>query len=841
LDSNPKLKLWTPIQSESFGLQSKAKALDSKNPKLEILAYMQSLLFLESNMINFTISRFAYKFARILILFLPVIAFANHEKSQTESLPKKLIVGSELDYFPFAMKNKKGEADGFSVDLFKAVVQVMEFEVKFRVGPWHEMRRALEQGEIDALPLVSYSKERDKVFDFTTPHTISYAAIFVRKGEATIDSEADLRDKKIITMHADAAHDYLVEYHITQHIHSVKTVSDALRLLASGQKDFAIVPRLVGLIIAKKLNLNNLEITGPNINAYGRGYGFAVKEGNEVLLAHLNQGLSIIKATGKYDEIYDKWFGIVDPRGISMETLYKYAAIMLSVFLMMLSVAFLWSWSLKREIKQRQQAEDSLQQTNLDLQKAKEKAETANKAKSIFLAGMSHELRTPLNGILGYAQILQRNPAITTQQHGLHVIEQSGNRLLNFINDILDFAKVESGKIELYEIDFNLPLLLSGIREIIKIPAKHKGIHFNLALANDLPNGVHGDEQRLRQILLNLLDNAIKFTAQGSVTLKVSFNKGEHISPPDSSQNNFYFYFKIEDTGIGIAPEHLGRIFEPFKQVDAQERQGTGLGLAISKHLIELMGGQLCVNSQINVGTQFLFELALPVVNNVAQQTCSQPMIIGIKGEPPKILVVDDNLDNQAVLVDLLSPLGFFVETANNGCDGLEKARQWQPDVIITDSIMPKMNGFELIRQIRQSPVLKNKVIIASSASRYEEDRRKSLSVGSNAFLPKPIQTETLIKQLQKLLDITWDYGDIKETAEENQATQTVFPPVADLEKVYKLSLMGDIDELEEQVGILAESDVKLKPFVTQMQAFLNNYQLDELTEWLERKMTDNS
>ncbi|MEK8019784.1 MAG: two-component regulator propeller domain-containing protein [Candidatus Parabeggiatoa sp.] len=497
--------------------------------------------------------------------------------------------------------------------------------------------------------------------------------------------------------------------------------------------------------------------------------------------------------------------------------------------------------------KQKHQLENCVQERTEELQVAKQKSEIANQAKSTFLASMSHELRTPLNGILGYAHILLRDSDISTgqQQHGLNVIEQSGNHLLDLINDVLDLAKVESGKIELYEIDFNLPSLLNGVSEIIKIRAQHKGIHFYLDSADNLPNGVYGDERRLRQILLNLLGNAIKFTDQGSVTLTC---RGEPACSPQtgspqtgSPQNDFYLYFKIEDTGVGISPENLERIFEPFKQVGEQARQakGTGLGLAISKNLVELMGGQLRVSSQINVGTQFGFELALPVVNyQIAQVTLQQ--IIGVKGESPKILVVDDNVDNQAVLVDLLSPLCFNVKPANNGRDGLEKALRWQPDVIITDLIMPEMDGFELIRQLRQSPVLKNKVIIVTSASTYEEDKKKSLAVGSDAFLPKPIPTETLFEQLQQHLNLTWIYSDkTQETGEENQVSQMVLPPIAELEKLYELTLMADIDELKEQTAILAESDVSLKPFITKMQAFLKKYKVDELSEWLEEKMKD--
>jgi CheY-like chemotaxis protein len=253
------------------------------------------------------------------------------------------------------------------------------------------------------------------------------------------------------------------------------------------------------------------------------------------------------------------------------------------------------------------------------------------------------------------------------------------------------------------------------------------------------------------------------------------------------------------------------------------------------------MGGELQVSSQINVGTQFWFELVLPIVHYKVAKVSTQQPIIGVKGEAPKVLVVDDNFENRAVVVDLLAPLGFNVESANDGREGLEKATKWQPDVIIADLIMPEMDGFELIHQLRQSPELKEKVIIASSASVYDADKKKSLAIGSNAFLPKPIQVERLLSQLQQYLNLTWVYGDkVQETVEENHTAPMVFPPIAELEKLYELSLMADIDELEEQVAILAK-DVKLKAFVTKMQALLKKYQVGQLIKWLEGAMTNSS
>lgn len=477
-----------------------------------------------------------------------------------------------------------------------------------------------------------------------------------------------------------------------------------------------------------------------------------------------------------------------------------------------------------------------------DLEIARQKAESANQAKSTFLASMSHELRTPLNGILGFAQILQRDASITAQhQQAVNVIDQSGHHLLDLINDVLDLAKIESGKIELYESDFNLPSLLNAVSELIKIRAKYKSIHFELALPDDLPNGVHGDERRLRQILLNLLGNAVKFTDQGRITLKVEINKSQYLDSPNETQSLGYFHFEIADTGIGIAPEHFDSVFKPFEQVSDQERQakGTGLGLAISKSLVELMGGQLCVSSQLNVGTRFWFELTLPIVEYKVAQVSSQQAIIGIKGELPKILIVEDNQENQAVLMNLLRGLGFQVKSAQNGRDGLEKAIEWQPDAIITDLIMPVMDGFELICQLRQSPLLKDKIIIASSASVYESDKNKSLAVGSDAFLPKPIQFETLLAQLQQFLHLTYIYQE-SVTVEENQTLPMVLPERSQLEKLYELTLMADIDGLEEQLRVLTESDGKLKAFVSKMQTFLKKYQIGQLRKWLDGVMVNN-
>ncbi|MEO5377103.1 MAG: PAS domain S-box protein [Magnetococcus sp. DMHC-6] len=302
----------------------------------------------------------------LLLLHMPHIVFSvSDTKANQETIKKILQVGSEIDFPPFAIVNEKGEADGFSVDLFKAVAQELGLEVRFRVGHWHEIRDALEKGEIDALPFVSYSKERDQLFDFTAPHTIADATIFVRNGERGIDTEADLAGRTIIAMRDDATHDYLVRNGFIQHLILVNTISDALQILANGTGEMAFLPRLTGLLIINRIGLSNIEIKGPRISVHGGGHRFAVREGNTELLAQLGYGLGIVKANGKYNEIYDKWFGIIDPRGIPKETIYTYSALAGGIFLFVLTMTLLWSWSLQREVRQRRLVEKELTQQKI--------------------------------------------------------------------------------------------------------------------------------------------------------------------------------------------------------------------------------------------------------------------------------------------------------------------------------------------------------------------------------------------------------------------------------------------------------------------------------------------
>ncbi|AFZ17026.1 PAS domain S-box protein [Allocoleopsis franciscana] len=492
------------------------------------------------------------------------------------------------------------------------------------------------------------------------------------------------------------------------------------------------------------------------------------------------------------------------------------------------------------DITERKQAE-------IALQAAKEAAESANRAKSKFLANMSHELRTPLNGILGYAQILQRNKDTTPQQKkGVDIIQQCGEHLLTLINDILDLSKIEAEKLGLYPDDFNFSAFLKGVFEIFCLKAAQKSIDFRYVTSNKLPTVVHADEKRLRQILINLLSNAVKFTDAGSITFKVEVigsNKQDQLSinNPKSKIQNQLIRFQVEDTGIGMTSEQLEKIFLPFEQVGNSSRyaEGTGLGLSITEKLVCLMGSQIFVESTPGVGSKFWFDLDLPVVSNPIESTLikSTHTIIGYQGKKRKILIVDDRWENCAVLVNLLEPLGFELTKAANGQEGLEKAIEVQPDLIFVDLVMPVMDGYEMTRQLRQFPAFQTTKIIAISANAFEADQLYTLESGCNDFLSKPLQTEELLHKIKSYLDLTW-ISDPKKTGDGETLSinivdatlpPMVIPPPEELLALSQAAMIGAISEVEQEIIRLQQLNPEYTAFVTRVLQLAEEFEYEEI------------
>lgn len=417
-------------------------------------------------------------------------------------------------------------------------------------------------------------------------------------------------------------------------------------------------------------------------------------------------------------------------------------------------------------------------------------ANSANQAKDEFLANISHELRTPLNGILGYAQILARDKTLTKkQQDGVGIIQRSGDYLLTLINDILDLAKITAQRVELDIKELHLNQFLQTTVELFHVRAEQKGIAFDYKVLSPLPAAILADEKRLRQIIINLLGNAVKFTQQGGVTFKVRYYDDK-------------IHFLVEDTGVGIAPGDLSTIFQPFQQVGhchESKAEGTGLGLPITKKLVEMMQGELRVTSELGKGSRFEVVIAVPATTvPIIKQNNVQQTIIGIEGKCYKILVIDSKAEHCSVIHHLLTPLGFTVIEAENGEVGLNKVIEEKPDLILTDLIIPKINGLELIRQIKQLPLANQLPIIVVSASVFDFHQQQSIEAGGDAFLPKPVQADILLEHLQKLLNIKWKYDIGKETKngklkQTTQSSATVSLTREQATTLYELGLQGDI------------------------------------------------
>lgn len=500
---------------------------------------------------------------------------------------------------------------------------------------------------------------------------------------------------------------------------------------------------------------------------------------------------------------------------------------------------------LNQEIEERLKIEFALRNSEVKLKKAKKIAEEANQAKSEFLANMSHELRTPLNGILGYTQILQRSPTLSeTERDRLDIIYQCGNHLLTLINEILDLSKIEAQKMELVCHVFDLRRCLDGVTEMCRIRAELKELTLQCVFDTALPKLVIGDEKRLRQILVNLLGNAIKFTHRGGIAFKVTVlePKTTDVEKPPRSLIRIAF----KDTGIGIDPDSLEKIFLPFEQdkTRATHIEGTGLGLAIAQKLLKCMGSHLNVQSKLHVGSEFWFDLDLPISTETLSSSNAAPAerIVGIENKNPLILVVDDRAENRLTLVDFLNPLGFKILAASNGKEAIDLLEREQPNLIITDVRMPQMDGLELLHYLRRHPHFNSIPVIVSSASVSEGDRHNSFAAGANAFVPKPVDFVLLLHQLQSLLDLQWIYQKnlpydprLKE-AELDLASLSslpVLPPLETLEILYNFALKGSLQRLQALLTEIAEGDETYRPFCHRLQHLATSFQLKTLQNLL--------
>jgi two-component system, NarL family, sensor histidine kinase EvgS len=723
-------------------------------------------------------------------------------------------IGAETNYAPYEFQDSKGRFIGVVADYLDLIRQRLglEFEV-YQLLDFSAVESKLRSRELDVVLALTPTSEREQFLAFTKPYLHYVNVVVTRDDFGFVTGLRDFENQRIAVVGGHSSQQLVARAYPNYDVTAYSDLLDALMAVSTG-KEAGLVDDIFPIVYnIRHRQISNLKIATPIERALQpKGFSIAVRRDWPELVSILDKVLLTISQE-EQREISQKWLSV------RYESKIDYTAIWtaVGVFSALLLAAFFWIRMLSRQREA--------------LLTARSAAEVANRAKDEFLASMSHELRTPLHAILGYADLLRvGSPGQAARKDALDTIAGSGRHLLALINDLLDLSRIRAGHLELNPAPVRLRTLLEELVAMVRVDARNKGLAFSLDVPDDLPDVVLADDKRLRQILLNLMGNAIKFTDTGQVVL------GVRCAPVQDGRVELRF--SVEDTGIGIAPEDQERIFAPFEQADQGQRResGVGLGLAISQEFARLMGGLIEVDSRPGGGSRFHFTVAFPVIEAVPVERAVHRTIQGYEGPRRRILVADDQEENRELLRQMLEPLGFDVALAGDGQEALGLARQARPDLVLMDLRMPVMNGFDAAAAIRRLPGQEAVPIVAASASSADLARAQADPETFVQGLRKPFQTGDLLELIASVLGLAWRYAKEEEhiAGEHEAASPFALPPQPMLEELLGLVRLGKLVRVEQMAIDLERRDERLRPFARRLVELARGFDEERLMALLQ-------
>ena len=731
---------------------------------------------------------------------------------------------------PYVYQDKDGKLAGLASSYIELFTQVLGIEFVPQFGlSWNQAIEKFKSSQSDFLPALVRTKEREEFIAFTKPFISFPVVVTTRSDSPFIDNLNDLVGQRVGVVEGYLNQKRLSEQYPDLLVIPIANVAKGIEALAEKEID-AFVGNL-GVVYYEKHRLGLdavIKVAAPT--PFIDDLSFGVRKDWPELVSILNKILASMTDREKKAIKHD-WIGVTVEFGTPFSTIFKWAVPILLISLAIFIFIVVSNRRLEREVEARYR-------TEIALKAAKEIAEKASLAKSIFLTNMSHELRTPLNAILGFSRMMGLDSeASSAQIDRLAIINRAGEHLLVMINGVLDLAKIESGQIQLELKQFDLPQLLEDIGQMFGMRAEDAGLSFDQVIEPSVPHYIKSDDGKLRQILINLLGNAIKFTTEGGVSLRAS------TYPIKGSPEMVILQLEVEDSGLGILPEQQERIFDPFVQGTSHSNtvRGTGLGLTISKSFIDLMEGAIDVESEPGKGTLFRIELPMALADapDLDELVCSAPIVTGLEsGQPPwRILIVEDNPDSRLLLLDLLTQVDFEVKEAENGKQAIALFNEWHPHFIWMNLRMPMMDGYETARQIRRLPDGDQVRIVALTASVLRGADHEAMTVGFDDIMYKPFKEQDIFQSMGDQLGVRYLYQetttskDLPQTGYENEELVFAAMHAKVKKELYKAAECHDDEALQKIIARLREID----PAMAQLlKVLVRDQRYDQIQELLE-------